>query len=84
MNYDYYPVNQSDAKRNREAFERALIEYMDDDMRDRVSWMIWRLADLLVHERGLGKDAAINQSSEFFAACVWKCATARENRKDHK
>ena len=81
MNYDYYPVNQSDAKRNREAFERALIEYRDDDMRDRVSWMIWRLADLLVHERGLGKDAAVNQSSEFFAACVWKGATGR---KDHK
>jgi hypothetical protein len=74
------PVAPSDAKANREAFERALIEYMDDDMRDRVTWMIWRLADFLARERGMGKDAAVNQATEFVAACVWNKAQGRQRQ----
>ena len=72
----FYPVNQVDAKHNREAFERAMIEFMDDEMRGRILWHIYRTADVLMRERGIGRDSAVNQATEFVAACVWKGATA--------
>lgn len=75
----FYPVNQSDAKQNREAFENAVVE-LDPELRDRVEWHIYRMADVLIRERGLGRDAAIGQAKEFIAACVWSKAQGRERK----
>ena len=73
----YYPVNQSDAKRNREAFEAALADLAQTDPPTyyTVSSMIYGLAQVLSQSRGMGKDAALSQATEFVGACVWGKAT---------